>query len=346
MKTSDAASKPSAPATGTPQDRFAAVLGRSNNHVVPIHSGMLYSNLPARPNLTATTTRNPPSGHAANRWVGKNDNNGSGGNGPALPPPFASATQWLSYECQRRHFNPEFNTMETRNKAGEVQYQCTVKLQDLAVHSDTQFDNAVDAKVHVADKAVKQLRCKWPRPGPNNWRRQTSTTTNNNFQVKDSFHRQEDWRQQSVHRHQSKGTEVYQPGLMAPSSVDMTDPTQARAFVEGFKMGQVASQRANAKHGSLPPRTKAPETGLRYRSRSPAAYKSGSHGNGARHHRYRSPLRGAPRIKSEFSSPPRYHTRSRHDHPLPLTDRYRPCHSDVEDQHGRLRDFDKVRQGH
>ncbi|ROV94337.1 hypothetical protein VMCG_08656 [Cytospora schulzeri] len=379
MKTSDTHRKHSAvgryprggpiPAPGTPQDRFAAVLGRSNNRIVPIPSGFMYPNPPITrdsnvdmrttsssggrkyassqpaiqtiPDFAAPAVCSLPIGPASETFVTNNGSNGLGGKGPTLPAPFAPATQWLSYECQRRHFNPEFKTKESRNSAGEVQYQCTVVLQDLVVQSNTQFDNLFDAKVHVADKALKQLRCKWPMAGPTRGRGHVLKAKNSNPQIIDSVRRQEELRQQLVRRPQSKSAETAQPRPMAPPSVDMSDPAQARAFVEGFKMGQVAAKRAGAGRGSSPSRVKDSETRLRTRSRSPGAHDGGPHSNGGRRHRHRSPLRdrGVTKIKSEFSSPPRYHDGSRHDPRLPSTDRYRPCRADAEDQHGRLREF-------
>lgn len=361
------------PAPGTPQDRFAAVLGRSHNRIVPIPSGMLYQNTNSSqepgvgtrttnssgssyassqpttqtiPNFAATAACNLPTGPATDTIRADNENNGSGGKGPTLPSPFAPATQWLSYECQRRRFNPEFKTKELRDNTGEVQYQCSVVMHGLVVHGNTQFDNVLDAKIHVAAKALRQLRCKWPMAGPARGRGHVSKVTNSNFQVRDSVRREEALRQQLMRRHQSKGVETPQPGPIAPSSVDMGDPAQARAFIEGFKEGQIAAKRAAAGHQPSPTRVKESETGLRTRSRSPAAHNSSSRSSGVRRHRHRSPLRGAPKIKSEFSSPPRYYDGSRHDPRLPSTDRYRPCHSDVEDQRGRLREFDEVQQAY
>lgn len=354
-KTSHAAPKPFAgryynggpiPATGTPQDRFAAVIGRSNNHIVPSALGMIHSNPPALPSFAAITGHITPSGTAANALVAKDNNAGTGGNGPALPPPNASVTQWLSYECQRRHFNPEFKASKWLNKAGEARYQCTVMLQDRTVHGDINFDNPLDAKIHVADKALKQLRGELPKTGHTRWRGQTLTRANGKLQTKDSSLRQESLRRQPVHRHKSRSAEMPQPSITAPSSVDMNDPVQARAFVEGFKMGQVASQGATAGRESLTSGTEDPDTRQRNRSRSPTAHKSSPHSTGVRRHRHRSPLRGAPKIKSEFSSPLRPRNIGRHEPPLPSTDRYRPWYDGVENQYGRLREFNEGKQGH
>ncbi|KUI62708.1 hypothetical protein VP1G_09823 [Cytospora mali] len=297
------------PAPGTPQDRFAATLGHSNSHFVPTPSmGMIYPNpsfprspavdmrmtgwsgtnyAPSQPIMQNIPNYNSPTGPAANTRMESNNNNGSGGRGPTLPPPFSPATQWLSYECQRRHFNPIFKLKESCTETGEPRYRCDVILRNIVVHSSTDFDNAVDARAHVAEKALKKVRHAWPVAGPSSMHACISTSTTNKPKVKNE--------------------ETPQPAPMAPSSIDMSDPVQARAYVEGFRMGQLSSHEDTATHGLSSPGFKQPETQARTRSRSPTVHRDSSHSIGGGRHRHRSPLRGSSKTKSEFSSPPRHH---------------------------------------
>lgn len=363
------------PAPGTPQDRFAAVLRRSNSRVVPImsmntnmaypnppvlrtsavnlpmtgSSGARYASQPANqpvPSLSASTQPTLPTHPAADTSMESNSNNGIGGRGPALPGPTSSSTQWLSYECQRRHFNPMFKIKESRTRAGEVRYQCTVILKDIVVQSSSQFHNPVDAKMNVAEKALRQVRREWPTSGPNKGREHSPTTTTSNPHVSDTVHRQEELRWQLMRRHKTKNAEIPQPSPLEASGVDMSDPTQARAFVEGFKIGQMAAQRAAGRNGSSVSSIKESQTQRRTRSQSPAIQDGSSHSNGGRRYRYRSPLRGSSKVNCDSASPPRYYDGGRHDPRLPSTDRYRPCHPDVEDTHGRLHESDEAHQGH
>ncbi|ROW14763.1 hypothetical protein VPNG_03836 [Cytospora leucostoma] len=368
------------PASGTPQDRFAAILGRSNSHSVPVPvpatgmgmaMGMANPNPPflrhptvnipstsskggsntgAQPasrttqSLTAPATRKPPTGTATDTLVVNNDSNGGngyGGRGPALPDPWAPATMWLSYECQRRGFNPEFKPIESSNRSGEVWYRCTVFLNDIIIHDNTKFATAADAKAYVAEKALKQLRHKWPMPGPTKGFQHVPPTTASDKQVSDPVRRQEELRQQLMRRNKSKIAETTQYNLMASSNIDMGDPAQARAFVEGYKMAQLAAQRAADEPRSLSRHEPSPK--LRTRSRSPTSQKAGSHSRGGRAHRHRSPFRDSSRAKGASSSRHNHGAR-RHRSGLPSTDRYRPSHIDAEDRRGRLREFDDGRK--
>ncbi|KAJ0122631.1 hypothetical protein J7T55_003146 [Diaporthe amygdali] len=323
------------PAPGTPQDRFAAVLGRPR-----------YSSLPAPllgMALNTTTPFPPPSHQQSSAFgmhlaapgvstpgalstpqpipslaapavhkpqvgpTGRSSNNG-GGRGPTLPEPGAPVTTWLSFECQRRHFNPEFKTREIFTKDGRPKYQCIVTVKDIVIDSNTLFNDPLDAKAHVADKALKYIRREWPRNGlPASYNSAPGAATVKN-QVEDLGRRQEELRQMLKQRQQTKSAEPLQNSPPVSSGVDMTDPAQARAFVEGFKVGQLAAQREAAGGGSSPP--SIPPS--RRRSRSPARRRSGSQGNADDSYRQRSPIRDATKTGTEAFSPPRYFDGSRH----------------------------------
>ncbi|KUI70165.1 hypothetical protein VM1G_05749 [Cytospora mali] len=331
------------PAPGTPQDRFAATLGHSDSHFVPAPSmGMIYPNpsfprspavdmrmtgwrgtnyAPSQPIIQTIPNYNSPTGPAADTRMEKNNNNnnnnGFGGKGPTLPPPFSPATQWLSYECQRRHFNPVFKLKESCTETGDPRYRCDVILRNIVVHSSVDFDNPVDARAHVAEKALKKVRYAWPIAGPSSMHACNSTSTTSKTKVKNE--------------------ETPQPAPMAPSSIDMSDPVQARAYVEGFRMGQLSSHEDAAIHALSSPGFGQPERQARTRSRSPTVHRGSSPSNGGGRHRHRSPLWGSSKTKSEFSSPPRPHD-GRHGRRRTrrvLVDRYRPCHSDAKDYRGQ-----------
>lgn len=213
----------------------------------------------------------------------------------------------LSFECQRRHFNPEFKTKETF-KDGRPRYQSTVIVKDIVINSNTFFDDPTDAKAHVAEKALKYIRREWPRGGlpPSHGGTPVQTAVRN--KVEDLSRRQEELRQRLKQRHQTRSVEPPQSSPSVTSGVDMTDPAQARAFVEGFKIGQLAAQRGAAGGGSSPP--SAPQS--RRRSRSPGRRRSSSQGKADESYRQRSPVRDATKSSRGVFSPPRYFDGSRH----------------------------------
>ncbi|KAK7744107.1 hypothetical protein SLS53_003628 [Cytospora paraplurivora] len=134
--------------------------------------------------------------------------------------------------------------MESRNRSDEVWYQCTVFLNDIIIHDNTKFATAADAKAYVAEKALQQVRHKCPMPGPTKGSQHVPPPTASYKEVSDPIRRQEELRQQLMHRNKSNIAETTQYNLMASSNIDMGDHAQARAFVEGYKMGQLAAQRA------------------------------------------------------------------------------------------------------
>lgn len=129
------------------------------------------------------------------------------------------------------------------------------------------------------------------------------------------------------------------------TAVDMTNPEQARAYVEGFRMGQIAA--LQAANGPSRGRVTAPreheKKTRRGRSRSRARSRSPKRSHDDRHLRRRS--RSSTRRSKSINKkcPPRYHDGSRRDPTLPSTDRYRPdppVEPKEEDNYGRLREDD------
>lgn len=216
--------------------------------------------------------------------------------------------QRLSFECQRRHFNPEFKTKETFTKDGRPKYQSQVVVKDIVIDSNTLFNDPADAKAHIADKALKYIRREWPRNGfPASCGGNPGQATVKN-QMEDLSRRQEELRQMLNQRHQTKSAEPPQGSPLVSSGVDMTDPAQARAFVEGFKVGHLAAQREAAGSGSSPPNL--PRS--RRRSRSPCRGRSSSQSKAEESYRQRSPTRDGTKTSRGASSPPRYFDGSRH----------------------------------
>lgn len=64
-----------------------------------------------------------------------------GTSGPPPPPKGATPTQRLSYECQRRHFNPVFNITEQANG----RYKCNIVVKGVVVEGGHTFGNTQDA---------------------------------------------------------------------------------------------------------------------------------------------------------------------------------------------------------
>lgn len=128
-----------------------------------------------------------------------------------------------------------------------------------------------------------------------------------------------------------------QMGLSAV--VDLADPAQARAYVEGFRMGQLASsqgtngtssrERENVlRHGRSHSRSDSLS-----QSRSPKRSRSDVHRRPSE-----SSARGSKNRRGK--SPLRYYDGSRHNPTLPSTDRYRPGPAtalEKEDSYGRLK---------
>ncbi|KAK7735812.1 hypothetical protein SLS63_003772 [Diaporthe eres] len=329
------------PAPGTPQDRFAAVLGRPRYSSMPtplMGMGMgvgmgLSTGAPfLDPSLQQPSAFNmhlaapgfatpgalpapqpvaglvPPAMRKLQVDASSRFNSNGGGRGPTLPEQGAPVTTWLSFECQRRHFNPEFKTKETFTKDGRPKYQSAVILKDIVIDSNTLFNDAADAKAHVADKALRYIRREWPRSGFPTSHGGTRRQAADKKQVEDPSRREEELRRMLKQRHQTKSAEPPQSGPPVSSGVDMSDPVQVRAFVEGFKLGQLAAQQEAAGSRSSPPNI---SQSIR-RSRSPGRGRSSSQSKPDESYRQRSPIRDASKTGRGAVSPPRYFDGSRH----------------------------------
>lgn len=328
----------------TPQERFAAVMRRMNPSaapdlrpaalmVGPAGTQPLDGHFAGQSLNLGPGARSPPTGPAALRArpglatiappaqqmskfnTGYGD--GGTGTGPTLPDNQAQPTTWLSYECQRRHFNPEFKITMLDNG----RYKCNIVVRDVVVEAGGSFEIIQDAKNHTAVKAHKIVQ-KWPSVGN---RPRAGSLAVNPVQKRETRQREAE---------QEKGG--FQP---EPSSgVDMADPVQARAFVEGYRMGQLAA--VGEANVSLSGENEFRRVRLRRRSRSRSPKRSRIDPN---HRSSQSSSRnftsGSKRRRQK--SPPRYHDGSRHHPSLPSTDRYRPGpQGKEEDGYGRLREDD------
>lgn len=168
----------------------------------------------------------------------------------------------------------------------------------------------------------------------------TLPTGNNMPWMNDPFHTQGYWLREPAHHHQIKDTVALPSGLTAPRCVDVRSPTQARAFVEGFKMGQYISVRAAARRKH--PTTKGLGTRPPYRPRSPATYKGSAPRNQPPFRRHQTPLQKDPKTKSKYPTLSGHHAGGHHDPLLPSTDQCRLGGPDVEDQHGRVREISEA----
>lgn len=181
-------------------------------------------------------------------------------------------------------------------------------LKDIVIDSNTLFNDAADAKAHVADKALRYIRREWPRSGFPTSHGGTRRQAADKKQVEDPSRREEELRRMLKQRHQTKSAEPPQSGPALSSGVDMSDPVQVRAFVEGFKLGQLAAQQEAA--GSRSPPPNIPQS--RRRSRSPGRGRSSSQSKADESYRQRSPIRDTSKTDRGAVSPPRYFDGSRH----------------------------------
>lgn len=202
----------------------------------------------------------------------------------------------------------------------DSRYKCDILVQTIVIEGSKYYDNVQEAKANTALKALKTVQS-WPVPGPS-------------IAAVPSGGRQEPHRVSRVSNVSVLETEKEMPmprqsGPSSASGVDMSDPLQAKAFVEGFRMGQLAAvpkgRRVEAR--SEGKENKRIPDSLRSRSRSPRRRRGDSR------HRTRSPQP--------------YFDGSRHDPSLPSTDKYRPAGSAPlrrsaeqlarEDSYGRLK---------
>lgn len=346
------------PAPGTPQGRFAATLGLSHKPngpagINPIGQPMTAMDNPPPFQPTQNASLSPMIYNhnqvPFDMFKQGNYSVKGSGKGPTRPLPGSPATQWLSYECQRRHFNPDIHVVQKADGS----YRCTIVIQNHVVQSNKSFPDAQAAKVHTASKAYGIVQ-KWPKSGyppdmyatsPEKAVGKKAVAMGTDREGHDPLRRQQELRAQLLKNKQGKdgeqrsqtkevGSRPTSAGLPS-SEVDMTNPIEARAFVEGFKMGQLAAMRdaqAAAEVLSPPPMSNKGFTWSR--SRSPSRSTKGD-----RNHRHRSPFARVPQpiIKREQTSvPPRYHDGSRRDPSLPSTDRYRPRLLSKDPNFGRL----------
>lgn len=219
----------------------------------------------------------------------------------------------------------------------ENMYMCNILLKGRLIQSSKRFDDPQDAKVHTATKALREVK-QWPLPGPVSWsladklKMPLSDLTN---QPTRDHQRSEDVKEEE---HKENFQHMGTPGPSAASGVDMTDPNQARAFVEGYRMGQVADSRGSS--------TEAQADDIKQIVKQP----NSSRRRSTRSARSRSPRRDHRSYRGHRSrSPPRYFDGSRHDPKLPSTDKYRPTPAlayrnadkpKKEDSYGRLKEED------
>lgn len=197
-------------------------------------------------------------------------------------------------------------------------YKCDVLVQTVVIQGSKHYEKPQDAKAHTAIKALKTVQS-WPVPGSTHLPASSGG------------------RREPQHGGKAEaGKGAPRPsgpsGPSMASGVDMSDPLQARAFVEGFRMGQLSAMPGGRSTEAQPEggRSKKMSASLRSRSRSPRRCRQDSH---------------------RSRSPRRYFDGSRHDPSLPSTDKYRPTGpallrrdlkqaGKLEDSYGRLKEND------
>lgn len=249
-------------------------------------------------------------------------------NGDHLP------TALLSTECQARAFNPEF--VESTTPDGL--FTCSVHLKDQHIRPSRAYTTASEAKFAIAEKALQVIRT-WPKPTNAARMRQKNerircldeqlrmiTKERDKLKLANSF---EDDNARAL------SVIAQEAGATLPM-FDMNNPIEARAFLEGMKLGQQMAASGSKRDSDRK------DGRNRHRSRSPVAmenpnrvgnsglptYRGRSH---SRHHRRRS--KNHSPHGSSGSSHGAHRRGDRGRTPLPSTDRYRPHSSET---HGRL----------
>lgn len=264
---------------------------------------------------------------------------------------FNGPVQKLSYECQARKFNPEVSDpfhvpdwrlalvcallttviLKFRVNVQDDMYTCDIILKNRLIQGTKRSDDPQSAKLHTAAKALKEIKL-WPLPGPLS------------DSLADKLQKPLDDQQESKSSKEEEETDgdvlfMAPPGPGPASGVDMSDPVQAHAFVEGYRMGYATHLRGSSTEVQVDDIKQIvkqqPKSSRRRSRRSP---------------RSRSPRRGHREDRRRRSrSPPRYFDGSRHDPKLPSTDKYRPTPAPAyrnadkpkkEDSYGRLKEED------
>lgn len=211
----------------TPQERFAAVIRR--------HIGDRGTTSPPKPLnpkaslFTPTGAVTIPTGPAAPPAPASNpfssapkDRGGPGkgsGQGPRTPAHGASSMARLTYECQRRRCNPEIRITEDK----DGRFKCDIVVQGAVFLGSKWFPCQQDAKLNTAARARASVST-WP--------------------LENYFPRPAAPAREGVSgRREKVDMSREEPAPGSGSGVDMGDPLQARAFVQGFRMGQMAAGR-------------------------------------------------------------------------------------------------------
>lgn len=210
-------------------------------------------------------------------------------------------------------------------------YKCDILVQDHLIQGSQRYENPQDAKVHTAAKALKMVQ-QWPLPDP----AAPATSSLADSTNRSTRGRQDERNIKKEGEDEKNGAlATAPPGPSHASGVDMADPRQARAFIEGYRMGQQAGARSSSTEAQASDTERVSKRQpLQIRSRSRSSRRDG---RGKKRRRYRS------------RSPGRYYDGSRHNPALPSTDKYRPAPSlarrnvdkpKAEDTYGRLKEED------
>ncbi|CAN8101191.1 unnamed protein product [Discula destructiva] len=192
----------------------------------------------------------------------------------------------------------------------DKRYKCDILVRGELIQGSQRCDEPQDAKNHTAIKALKVVQ-QWPIPDldsspQSDWTNQATRSRQNHSHIKQQEKEEEVEEGSRFERRPRVASPTPRPSRA--SGVDMTNPLQARAFVEGYRMGQ-----AGAAHRSSPPDFQAPDF------QAPDFQVSNKM---LRRSRSRSPRHDHRRERRSCT----YRSRSarRHDPALPSSDSYRP----------------------
>ncbi|KAK6078934.1 hypothetical protein SCUP515_04373 [Seiridium cupressi] len=179
----------------------------------------------------------------------------AGGN-TRIPTPGVGTPTWtsiLSAECQKRHFNPQFQ--EWVNYDGT--YQCAVILNGITMNDSRCWDSAADAKQALSQRAVEYIR-KTPVLGGLSHRAQEKANLKAegkvNHRPDDKTKKQGALSEQEEERRLLTRIQSLYGQIAGPSASTMANPAAAHAFLEGFALGSKLRESAlNSRRRSRSP---------------------------------------------------------------------------------------------
>ena len=155
---------------------------------------------------------------------------------PGQPKSEEAPTARLSTECQDRAFNPEFIESTTPNGL----FWCSVRLKEQLIRPTKAYPTPSAAKLAIAERALQVIRS-WPKPTKAERLRQKNDRIRClDEQLRMITKERNDLKVGNINGDDSsQALKVAVKGAEnATINVNMNNPVEARAFLEGIKVGQ------------------------------------------------------------------------------------------------------------